>query len=59
MSQFTAEKVLDAISFTYIGGPSKDLRHIDMATEKQPFLGILFIGQDNQYSEYVRARPVE
>lgn len=52
MSQSTAEKVLDAMFYesdvTYIGGPSKETGHRGMATEKQPFLVILFTGQDNQ-----------
>lgn len=29
-----------------------------MATEKQPFLVISSTGQDNQYPEYTRAKPV-
>lgn len=48
----------DVPVYSRLGGPSKEPGHRGMATEKQPFLVILSTGQDNQYPEYTRAKPV-
>ena len=62
MSQSTAEKVLDAMFYesdvVNIGEQSKQSGCRSMSTEKQPILVVLSREQDNQYPEYVRAKPI-